>query len=333
MIRLFYEYIKIAKTASNKILYRAGLLVFTIQTIFCMHLSGNYIFLAYASNCIADNIVDRITINLFQVQYWVVIFIMFYRLKRVFDGSKYALSKCTIVTFSIVYVTMIVTAIPVFLFYDESLENSGDLFAFFAFMTILATIFNLMYLSFLFVYKMVAVSRSVDDGGAQNKFLSSITKITIVSLTSIFSFVLWSIVLTIVSYIPALIDSSHGEFIVNLTMIGDCWTNFISILLSYNAFTAYYRKLCGCCDTKCKGLCAKVTGSSAVIEKKEKIDAERQLSTTDASVQDNVMSTTTSSEGSNGVVHSTSQFPTVPEEAMMSTSRTEDNADDTAADN
>ena len=129
-------------------------------------------------------------------------------------------------------------------------------------------------LVYIFVYKLVMVSRKSETVNKKNqKLVSTITKATLLTMFSIFSTLLNAVV-TVIR--PSIEDgSSHIEFMAVLIYTNDVFTNFLSIILGYRYFEDHYLKICGCCDAKCKLLC-----HNMVTENEDKI--QMQLEETSA---------------------------------------------------
>ena len=270
MLLLIYQYAKSMKSEQNQTLKNLGFALFSMQMIYCMA-SGSYnLILAFTSDCsmelgiefLKKNYAVAITLfigtTLWLAQYFVMILLLFYRLKVVFDGTTYELSQCITWAFYIMYVLLILLEVSSLLAIYLSVEDSliGGILALFSGLCVISMIF---FLTFLLVTKLIDVNKRCDGAQQkdQNKLLSTITKqsiLTLISIVSLLASVIFSLSFTRGLYV----SSIDANFVYNLCLLIDLWTNFICILLSYHSFNAYYIKMCGCCDIKCKQLCGKL---------------------------------------------------------------------------
>ena len=261
MLWFIYQYLNSTKTRQNILLKYLGLILFCFQTMLFMMSAVATPIWALASDCAIGDELSGISVaiggSLIVVQYLIMILLLFYRLKIVFDGTAYELSKCTIWAFFIMYILTLVSGIA------YSFANDPTSSSLFEIMLValgsLSALSNISFLSFLFIKKVIDVNKHCDGAkqSDENKLLSTITKQTILTLTSISSLVVFLAINTLLNATGTgfFISSIHGNFVFNLCVLLDNWTNFICILLSYATFDHYYTKLCGCCDIKCKQLC------------------------------------------------------------------------------
>ena len=195
--------------------------------------------------------------TVFNFQYYVMILLLFYRLKVVFDGTAYELTKCTIWAFFIMYTSSILSGIFYSVLNDVTSSSLVEMIS--VTLGILLALANISFLSFLFVSKLNNVNkRCLGQQNDDDKLISTITKQTILTLISISSLAVHLVIILLFNVTGFLIFSVHGIFIWNLVILVDVWSNFICILLSYRQFDEYYFRVCGCCDTKCKLLCQKL---------------------------------------------------------------------------
>ena len=294
MLWLIYQYTcKSMKSEQNKTLKNLGFTLFSIQMMYCMVTGSNSLIWAFTANCsmelgieflkkyVAVAVMLFISTILYSAQYAVMIFLLFYRLKFVFDGTAYELSLCTKWTFYIMYVLLILLTVSSFsaLIYFLSGGQSfiGIILVSFAGLSAILIIF---FLTFLFVTKLIDVNKRC-DGHRESKLLSTITKQSILTLISIVSLLACVIIFFLLSWTRLLVSSIDAHFVFILYSLIDIWTNFICILVSYHCFNAFYTKMCGCCDIKCKQLCGKL----AKPQKHQKIWGENIESSSGHSVQ------------------------------------------------
>ena len=268
MLWFIYQYFQAMRSEHNKRLKISGFILFFTQFIFCIANAASYPIWAFDLNCaqgadflaISAGAVSVIYIG----QYFLMILLLFYRLKTVFDGTSYQLSQCTVWTFYSMYALFIILGVIV----SSSNDVSGErpLTAVETTLTMLAGLLLLAIISlltFLFVKKLIVVNKAISDASQNetNKLLSQITKQSILSLISISSFI---VVLAIIGFLAVAgfsTTSVHGIFIWIFFSLIDVWTNFICIFLSYRSFGDYYTKMCGCCDTRCKRLCRELNNT------------------------------------------------------------------------
>ena len=272
---------KAEKKASLKYL---GLTLFGTQIMFCMVPAVNFPIWAFAFDCTQGDDLSQMSVAIagaFIVgQYLAMILLLFYRLKVVFNGTAYQLSRCTIRTFFAMYILTLVSG-TAYTFVNDTTSSS-----YFEIISVLLTdllgISLIFFLTFLFVKKLIDVNKR--SGGAQqnatNRLLSAITKQTILTFISISSLLLLITMSLLFNETGILTTSIHGNFVFTLCAFVDLWTNFICILLSYGAFNGYYTNMCGCCDTKCKQLCDK-SGKS---QKNDRITLDKAESMSGPSV-------------------------------------------------
>ena len=264
MLCFIYKYLKSIKAEKKASLKYLGLTFFCTQLIYSIVIAETNIVWAWVQDCEAGTAFigtsSVIASALFFGQYLVMILLLFYRLKVVFVGTTYELSRCTIWTFY----TMCALAIIFSLSFSFANDWQGE-YSIVEMITMLGAglmMFSLiLFVSGMFVKKLMDVNKAAVD--AQKKdgqnLLSAITKQTILSLTSICSMVVvFSLNFVFNAIVTDIFNSTaHADFIAVTFCLIDVWTNFICIFLSYGAFDDYYTKICGCCDTKCKQLCDK----------------------------------------------------------------------------
>ena len=101
LICKYYKSMKSEQKNVNKPLMYLGFILFCIQITFCAANAVIYCFYAVGLNCIrgSDFIGNAVASIIYFAQYFVMILLLFYRLKVVFDGTVYELSKCTVLVF------------------------------------------------------------------------------------------------------------------------------------------------------------------------------------------------------------------------------------------
>ena len=247
-----------------------------------MVLGLNYLVWALTLDCVwGTGYVNYLGISasiLFSAQYSVMILLLFCRLKVIFNGTAHRLSRCSIWLFSIVYICGITLGVAFSFVNDWESGGFSSIGSTLAFLTGLLGIFNISFLTFLFVRKLIDVNKHCrgaqkNDGG---KLLSTITKQTILTLISISSLLAFFAKPFLFNVSPI-----HSIFFWAVFSLMDVWTNFICIFLSYGAFNRYYKRMCGCCDTSCKQLC----GKFAKPQQDEEMELEKVESVVSESVE------------------------------------------------
>eukprot|EP01084_Bolivina_argentea_P104707 187476_1 len=128
-------------------------------------------------------------------------------------------------------------------------------------------------LVYAFVSKLVQVYKGMDydinirhkgwkrENILNNKLLSTITKSSILAIVSLSATVL-SLIIIVSGYFS--IGHLHNEAICELVSsihafitLGDVYTNYLCVLVSYNCFHKAYVSICSKCDNKCKICCIK----------------------------------------------------------------------------
>ena len=262
MLWLTYKYLKEVRAEKKASLKYLGLSLFCAQILYTIMIAVSNSIWAFAENCVGQTsfrgISEIVANTIFFAQYLVMILFSFYRLRVVFDGTEYELSKCAIRTFFIMYALALIF-IVVFAFVNDTDNDHSLLETAILLLVSLLLLSLILLLAILFVKKLIDVNRRCD--GAQqnsaNKLISGITKQTILTFTSISSLFM---LFTLIFLLNAIATVYVEEFIsiILIFSLVDVWTNFVCIFLSYEAFDAYYTKMCGCCDTKCKQLCSKL---------------------------------------------------------------------------
>ena len=130
MLWFIYKYLKAMTSEKNKALKYLGLTLFCAQALFCIINGVASIVWTFVLDCAAGTeFMASIGIGValtFGLQYLVMLFLLFYRLKVVFDGTAYELSRCTVWSYAIMYVSLIIIAI------SQSFINDAQVLALYA---------------------------------------------------------------------------------------------------------------------------------------------------------------------------------------------------------
>ena len=264
MLWLIYLFAKSMKSEQNQTLKNLGFTLFNIQMMYCMVSGSNSLILAFTSDCSIGTeflIIWYIATILYLAQYAIMIFLLFYRLKVVFDGTTYRLSQRTKWAFFIMYVLLIFMVVSSQLVYIL-LGWHSSVGAILLSVAALSAILIIFFLTFLFVTKLIDVNKRCACQ-RETKWLFTITKQSVLTLISIVSSLVMLIIFFLLSSTGLLALSIDANFVFHLCVLIDIWTNFICILLGYHSFNAYYFKMCGCCDIKCRQLCGVMGLSSS----------------------------------------------------------------------
>ena len=238
---------------SSKSMFYAGLVFFLNIFIF---------YVSYATNCgvychgISHWIVQAPPFYLYTMQAVLLLLILFMRLILIFKGlPSLSLSPWTITIYLILTATCLFAACIGFTMalFLATPQNQGIGFILSS-MALPIYIILVLWLNILFIIKLYRVYKTSEptktgkESGKENdKLVEIITKTTILSMIStlmIFVFSCFYILLFSIGIDKYLLGT-------RLFLIGDLHTNFMSILLSFNYFNGWYRKLCGNCHWCC----------------------------------------------------------------------------------
>eukprot|EP01083_Nonionella_stella_P052115 138402_1 len=230
--------------------------------------------------------------------------LLFFRLYQVFNDTAYALSRRDIMLYCVTYGVNLASGI-------------ASIFVYTDYHTVVATIlFSLWFISMLllvvilvsfFVYKMMAVYKSAkiamkDDAPESNdpRLLRTITKITILTIFSLISTVLFAAMTMLRPSLPNP-DSFHMHFVLTLIVTNDVYTNFLSMFLGFTPFQGLYIKLFGCCDALCQSKCHKMAGNETELQlrmQQEEQCVEATTTTTSNSNLEKAQSSVTNEDAS-----------------------------------
>ena len=252
-----YSYIKayINNTLkSSKSIFYVGLVFFLNIFIF---------YVSFATNCgvychgVSHWIVEAPPFYLYTMQCVLLLFILFLRLILIFkEMPSLSLSPWTITIYLILTAICLLAACIGFTM-ELFMERTQMQWIGFILSSLVAPIYIILvlWLHILFIIKLYRVHKASgeptktgkESGKENDKLVEIITKTTILSLIStLMIFVHGCFYILLGS-----IEIDRYLLITRLFLIGDLHTNFMSILLSFNYFNGWYRKLCGnfhwCC--------------------------------------------------------------------------------------
>jgi len=190
---------------------------------------------------------------LFMLKWLLLIAILFYRLHDPFRGSALRLSNSTLYAFFVYYGitigTLILCVVSVFI---ENAErgpfDASSLRIILSSVTFLNIWIFIIFLVCLFIYKLVQVYNFADQHG--EGLIALITKISLLFFSSTFCYLLTTLYLIVVVAVLGL-TSTHWLFALRILALIEGCTNFLSVLLTFGHFNAYYERLCGWFDLKC----------------------------------------------------------------------------------
>ena len=267
MIPVFYKYIKLkSESIKNKCLFWTGLVFFSL--IFLCHILWAIGSIYFCHDLNAFAFISNIWSQLYVLQLFLLLAILFARLYYPFKGTAFGLSTLTIKTYCILYtiaaLLLVAGAIAYSNFYNTFI---GLLILGLAW---LMMIIVMMTLVILFIYKLMQVYKSIDG---DTELIATITKTSLLCFISISS----SLFLAIAGIITPSTGSVHVNLIVGLFTTNDMFTNFWCVVLGFKRYHQWYLQGCKCCDSKCRSCwykCAGKDGKDANMMMKEIVMAQ-----------------------------------------------------------
>ena len=246
VIAILYVYIKAhrdGKLMASKRLSYAGFVLSVLSFIF--YIVCGLTFATYCFNRTLWVWFSTISVIVYMCQLYVLIAILYSRLSFIFKGTALAISRWTDTFFWGYYIFVIVAgSSSILLWYNFDWSSSGMITAIFSALAIILMIF----LVSLFVYKLYKVHRISQQNGAGIQ--DTIIKTSVLAFNSIFATIL---TMTVLAITPGF-KSIHLNFVREILIIIDAYTNLLCILFSYGYFSSYYRTWCNCCDVCCHSL-------------------------------------------------------------------------------
>eukprot|EP01084_Bolivina_argentea_P030999 57409_1 len=227
-----------------KLLYISGVLFYTFSAFAFLFL-GSFL----ARWCIKDNYkLEAITFYGFITSYslnWnFVVLILFCRLYYVFSKSPLGLSKLTIVLFIILYILFLSSIFIMCTF----MFISTTWFYLFGSLSLLCGVVTSIYITVVFILKLFQVNRQTKDQNDENNafhlsILGMITKCTILAMFSLFTSILMTFMIPILTkpYFPNLVALYAFFFL-------DLFSNLACISLSLQYHDKHYKLICGHLD-------------------------------------------------------------------------------------
>ena len=246
---IYYEVKKPSEKKTPCLIHYSGLTFFIIScVILILHIVAT-IGVSYDHQWTEDVLISAIVLY-FVVQIYLLWFVMFIKIYYVFKGSVYQLSSCTVKFFIALFVI-----IPLPLMIMAGMALIGD-YTYRLVIYGIIVLFSIILAS-LFIYKLYQIFRDSQKGNTENKmdlenrFLSTMTKTTILTFASI----------SVTMLVPLLTQDEIAVFV--FMSLWDIYTNFIFVMLSYTPFNDQYQKCCGCCDRNCRKCLFKMVSNNA----------------------------------------------------------------------
>lgn len=235
------------KLKTPRILFYFGIGFYFIVIIFFICKAIYY--RKYCTNGEEYEIFDIIPYYLYSTQSLMLVIFLFIKLTLIFNQTAFKLSKWTIRIFSILIIITLSFAIC-----GQTLVRFAQGLTVGLIIWVISTmiyVFVIVWLNGLFLYKLYIVHKSCQDAVNKNGdlMMDLITK----TATLCFISTSWIIVFFVTYFLLRIFESpyDHFYFANRIAVIGDVYTNFVSIVLSYNYFDPLYFKICGCCHNKC----------------------------------------------------------------------------------
>ena len=263
MSYFIYRYVKLQRTTKNKHLYYVGLALFFTQIAYLLVVVVNHLFYCSDNGQAINSQVAPISDGLYLIQYAILLWLLFYRLKSIFDATEFCLSRSTVIAFTTLHVFTILVSAIFWVSWRKPSSYFGRWLIFTSPLLTVLLVSMVAMLSFLFVHKLVVVNRANSKSLQSDKkmiMVATITKISVLTSISVVSFAIFA-TFTICMIFTEASNSIHGWFAWELVGTFDACTNFISVVLTFSGFKKYYYKVCSCCDMKCRELCKSVIGS------------------------------------------------------------------------
>ena len=188
-------------------------------------------------------------------------FILFLRLRQVFQSSVYQISCCTN---NILRAVLIIMPLLVIAILSGQLNQQITIL-----LTSLCMIISACYCIFItsiFVYKLFKVYKNFNSTPDANtsmddELLVTITKNTLLAIISIISTILNGVVV-VIAY--SNLNNVPLWYFKDFCWILEMYTNFGCILLTYQYFDEYYLRFCGCIDARCRTCCYLLAGTGNI---------------------------------------------------------------------
>eukprot|EP01084_Bolivina_argentea_P252958 424781_1 len=248
---VLFKYLKNTKVESaTKIVHRCGV-VFLIASILALLCNGTrQLFLCFGIYGYLFMYIGYLIST--GIQLYLLLLIYYLRLQFIFAATALALSKVT----NVIYISLFVF-LPIYVAFVIIIiivaNNMRAMFMatyFFLFIMIMSS------LVILFIFKLIQVYKLSPETN-NDQLVTAITKTTIltsISLGSTFMSVIGNVIFPFVGVAI--------QWVCHYISLMDLLTNFVCIMMSYNAFRMYYVLLCPFCDSKCRVCCSRIVTKS-----------------------------------------------------------------------
>eukprot|EP01084_Bolivina_argentea_P285104 488844_1 len=246
-----------SKTTNHS--YHCGLLFLLATILLLLSFIHEYIHF-YMGNIGWYRIGTLIKSLLYAIQFYFLLLTLFIRLYSVFHGTVFKLQKHTIRFYVTMYILM-----PFMMLTAAVIWKYVIIGAIILALTAILTISLVISILILFIYKLIQVYSKHND----DTLIGVITKNTILTFASI--------LFTLISMFAIIIFGD--TFWSDIAMIVDLYTNFLSIMLTYDCFNNYYVTICHCMDNKCKIWCQKLVKNQ---NEEKKLQQQIEMDSTEA---------------------------------------------------
>ena len=202
--------------------------------------------------------------ELYSTQAVLLLMLWFIRINFVFNDTAFKSSKLSQIGFSIIVLFGLIST--------ASLHASGlnethkNLWVLLSLCVYSLYIIEVIYLSVLFGIKLYQIYGKNKNGTkGTDKLVFMITKIAILNFVSLF--ITFLAAMTVAAFGTGDAQIGDGvpifvEFNAHFMILLDTFTNFMCVVLSYNYYGKYYKKICGCLHNRCSQCCYKIVGDN-----------------------------------------------------------------------
>ena len=242
-IKAYYD----KRLVSSKSRFYLGLVFFISILMTIVELALRYGL--YCKHIQAAKIIDQLPVNFYVCQATFLMIILFTRLISIFKGTDLAISYCTIAIFaSLAFIYPALTASGYLVSSFSSIPSIGG---FMILVAMLVFISQVAWLNGLFIYKLYKLQKT--DKIDKDKYIQAImVKTTILCLIGTSASILTMFAWVVVGVVG---PNGYTQTLIVFAAIIDLYTNFFSILLSYNYYDKWYERSCCCCTSLFKYCC------------------------------------------------------------------------------
>lgn len=190
------------------------------------------------------------------IQAMLIIVIWLYRIHIIFRDTELLISKVIVIIYVIIIIFLLILAIihgmSYLILYDDPQiwSKYSHLWSYLGCINLLLYISLCLSISMLYIHKLHA-SFNGNFNTKHLKLAPVIVKTSILNFMTMFVTLLNAICLIFRA------DSIYMEYLSELFMAIDVFTNFLCVVLSYKHYERFYFLLCGCLDNKCTNFCSR----------------------------------------------------------------------------